>query len=108
VQKLLVFGLDLKLPLRSHRPSAPLWSSGVVMALLPDIEAELAPYEPRPHWGKLFAFNDDDLARRLARLPDFLELRTTYDPRASSPMPSSIGTPDTQGLQEPADAAGSL
>jgi hypothetical protein len=81
VQKLLVFGLDLKLPLRSHRPSAPLWSSGVVMALLPDIEAELAPYEPRPHWGKLFAFNDDDLARRLPRLPDFLELRTTYDPR---------------------------
>jgi len=47
------------------------------MALLPDIEAELAPYEPRPHWGKLFAFNDDDLARRLPRLPDFLELRTT-------------------------------
>jgi hypothetical protein len=31
--------------------------------------------------GKLFAFNDDDLARRLPRLPDFLELRTTYDPR---------------------------
>ena len=51
-----------------------------VMALLPDIEAELAPYEPRPHWGKLFAFNDEDLARRFPRLPDFLELRTTYDP----------------------------
>jgi D-arabinono-1,4-lactone oxidase len=51
------------------------------MALLPDIVAELAPYEPPPHWGKLFAFNDDDLARRLPRLPDFLELRTTYDPR---------------------------
>jgi xylitol oxidase len=51
-----------------------------VMALLPDLEAELAPYDPRPHWGKLFTFNDEDLARRFPRLPDFLELRTTYDP----------------------------
>jgi xylitol oxidase len=51
-----------------------------VVALLPDIEAELAPYAPRPHWGKLFTFNDDDLARRFPRLPDFLELRATYDP----------------------------
>lgn len=51
-----------------------------VMALLPDIEAALATYEPRPHWGKLFAFNEDALARRFPRLPDFLELRTTYDP----------------------------
>jgi alditol oxidase len=51
-----------------------------VMALLPDIEGALAPYEPRPHWGKLFMFNDDDLARRFPRLPDFLELRMTHDP----------------------------
>jgi alditol oxidase len=51
-----------------------------VMALLPEIEAALAPYEPRPHWGKLFVCNDDDLARRFPRLPDFLELATTYDP----------------------------
>jgi xylitol oxidase len=51
-----------------------------VMALLPDIEAVLATYEPRPHWGKLFVFSDEALARRFPRLPDFLELRTTYDP----------------------------
>jgi alditol oxidase len=51
-----------------------------VMALLPEIEAALAAYEPRPHWGKLFAFSDDDLARCIPRLPDFLELSTTYDP----------------------------
>ena len=50
------------------------------MALLPDIEAALAAYEPRPHWGKLFAFNDGDLARRFPRLQDFLDLRATYDP----------------------------
>ena len=51
-----------------------------VMALLPDIEVALAPYEPRPHWGKLFMFNDEDLARRFPRLPEFLDLTTTYDP----------------------------
>ena len=51
-----------------------------VMALLPDIEAALAPYEPRPHWGKLFVFNEEHLARRFPRLPEFLELTTTYDP----------------------------
>jgi xylitol oxidase len=51
-----------------------------VMALLADIEAALATYEPRPHWGKLFTFSDADLARRFPRLPDFLELTTTYDP----------------------------
>lgn len=51
-----------------------------VMALLSDIEAALAPYEPRPHWGKLFVFDDVDLSRRFPRLPEFLELMTTYDP----------------------------
>jgi len=51
-----------------------------VMALLPDIEAALAPYEPRPHWGKLFVLNDEQLARRFPRLPEFLDLTTTYDP----------------------------
>jgi len=51
-----------------------------VIALLPDIEAALATYEPRPHWGKLFVFNDEDLARRFPRLPEFLELASTYDP----------------------------
>ena len=51
-----------------------------VMALLPDIEAALSTYEPRPHWGKLFVLNNDDLARRFPRLPDFHELTTTYDP----------------------------
>jgi alditol oxidase len=51
-----------------------------VLALLADIEAALAPYEPRPHWGKLFVFNDELLARRFPRLPEFLELTTTYDP----------------------------
>jgi xylitol oxidase len=51
-----------------------------VLALLTDVQAALAPYQPRPHWGKLFLFNDEELARRFPRLPDFLELTTSYDP----------------------------
>jgi len=51
-----------------------------VSALLPDIEAALEPYEPRPHWGKLFALDKVALSGRFARLPDFLHLARTYDP----------------------------
>jgi hypothetical protein len=36
---------------------------------------------------KLFAFNDEALARRFPRLPDFLDLRTTYDPRGKFSNP---------------------
>ena len=58
-----------------------------VMALLADIEAALAPYEPRPHWGKLFVFTAEDLARRFPRLPDFVDLTRTYDPTGAFSNP---------------------
>ena len=58
-----------------------------VMALLPDIEAALAPYEPRPHWGKLFVFTAEDLARRFPRLPEFVDLTRTYDPTGTFSNP---------------------
>ncbi len=51
---------------------------GAVHALLPDIEEVLAPFEPRPHWGKLFAM--DDVTRRFPRLGDFVHLAHEYDP----------------------------
>jgi xylitol oxidase len=70
-----------------------------VMALLPDIEAALAPYEPRPHWGKLFVLNDNDLGGRFPRLPDFLELTTSYDPtgKFSNAFIQGIGRAATGG-----------
>jgi xylitol oxidase len=58
-----------------------------VMALLADIEAALGPYEPRPHWGKLFVFTAEDLARRFPRLPDFVDLTWTYDPTGTFSNP---------------------
>lgn len=51
-----------------------------VLGLLPDIEAELYPFDPTPHWGKLFAFERKDLAARFSRLDDFLALARELDP----------------------------
>ena len=49
-----------------------------VHALLPAIEEALAEFDPRPHWGKLFAMND--VAPRFPKFTDFMELREHYDP----------------------------
>ena len=51
-----------------------------VLALLPDIEAALAPFNPTPHWGKLFAMGRSELLERFDRLDDFLTLASTMDP----------------------------
>ena len=48
--------------------------------LLPVIEAELAPYKARPHWGKVFTTSPKVLRSLYERLPDFIELAKTYDP----------------------------
>lgn len=48
-----------------------------VEALLPEIEAGLAPFGARPHWGKLFAGRVDGLYPRLG---DFRALARELDP----------------------------
>jgi len=48
-----------------------------VVALL---ERQLAPFGPRPHWGKLFVTTPEDLRARYERLPDFLGLMRRLDP----------------------------
>ncbi len=52
-----------------------------VRSLLPLIERELAPFEPRPHWGKLFTMKPAVIRARYARLSDFVRLASSYDPR---------------------------
>ncbi len=52
-----------------------------VMQLLPMIEAELASFNYRPHWGKLFTIAPTLLHSRYERLPDFLNLVKEYDPQ---------------------------
>ena len=52
-----------------------------VMKLLPVIEKELAPYEPRPHWGKLFTTSPKQLKSIYKKMPEFVELARKYDPQ---------------------------
>ncbi|MET8160727.1 D-arabinono-1,4-lactone oxidase [Sphaerisporangium sp. NPDC005289] len=44
------------------------------------IEDRLAPYAPRPHWGKLFTVDPETLRSRYPRLGDFQALARRYDP----------------------------
>ena len=45
------------------------------------VEHALAPFDPRPHWGKLFALPPEYLRRVHPRLGDFLRLRRRLDPQ---------------------------
>lgn len=55
------------------------WPS--VKTLLPLIEKELAPFNPRPHWGKLFTMSPATLRPRYEKLPDFIQLAANHDPQ---------------------------
>jgi len=52
-----------------------------VSKLLPVIEKELAPFHPRPHWGKLFTFSPKQLHSSYSSLSAFVELSRKYDPQ---------------------------
>jgi xylitol oxidase len=55
--------------------------TAAVMKLLPIIEKELAPYNVRPHWGKIFTISPKILASRYEKLADFKKLVASYDPK---------------------------
>jgi xylitol oxidase len=61
-----------------HFTWKPDWPA--VRRLLPVIERELAPFEARPHWGKLFTMPPAELQSRYTRLADFRRLASKYDP----------------------------
>ena len=52
-----------------------------VAALLPEIEERLAPFAPRPHWGKVFTLDPAAVQAQYPRLADFRALRDRLDPR---------------------------
>ncbi len=52
-----------------------------VQKVLPVIERELAPFHPRPHWGKLFTMRSERLRASYEKLPEFVELSRKYDPQ---------------------------
>jgi xylitol oxidase len=51
--------------------------------LLPVVEEALAPFDPRPHWGKMFVAGTKDLENRYERLPDFRRLAERLDRRGA-------------------------
>lgn len=62
-----------------HFTWQPNWTA--VQALLPLIEQQLAPFEPRPHWGKVFTMPAAQVQARYPRLADFRALLRQYDPQ---------------------------
>lgn len=51
-----------------------------VMAVLPLIEERLAPFQARPHWGKLFTMTAEQLHPLYPRWADFQALLRRFDP----------------------------
>lgn len=52
-----------------------------VRSLLPIIEDQLAAFDARPHWGKLFMMSPTRLQSLYQKLPDFQRLLQHYDPQ---------------------------
>jgi alditol oxidase len=62
-----------------HFTWKPDWPA--VSKLLPVIERELAPFDVRPHWGKLFTISPAQLHSSYQKIPAFIELSRRYDPK---------------------------
>ncbi len=62
-----------------HFTWKPEWPA--VRAVLPMIEAQLAPFAPRPHWGKLFTLPAVQLDPHYPRVVDFRAILKRYDPQ---------------------------
>jgi len=62
-----------------HFTWKPEWPE--VQKVLPMIEEQLRPFQPRPHWGKLFTLPPARLEPGYARLPQFRQLLARYDPK---------------------------
>ncbi len=54
-----------------------------VAAVVPAVEEALAPFAPRPHWGKVFTTPPDDVRARYARADDFRHLAAELDPKGT-------------------------
>jgi xylitol oxidase len=58
-----------------------------VEEVLAELEAALAPFDPRPHWGKVFRAGAAELAPRYPRHADFAALAARLDPRGAFRTP---------------------
>lgn len=51
-----------------------------VLEVLPAIEAQLKPFDARPHWGKVYTMPVDDVWSKYERFADFRAMVRKYDP----------------------------
>jgi alditol oxidase len=61
-----------------HFTWKPEWDA--VKQILPQIEAQLKPFNPRPHWAKLFTIPPAQLQGQYARLAEFKAFVKQHDP----------------------------
>jgi xylitol oxidase len=62
-----------------HFTWKPDWPN--VSKVLPVIEKELAPFQARPHWGKLFTVSPERLRSLYEKMPEFIALSKVFDPQ---------------------------
>jgi xylitol oxidase len=62
-----------------HFTWKPEWPA--VREILPQIEAKLAPFQPRPHWAKLFTIPPATIAAQYPKMADYKALVAKYDPQ---------------------------
>ena len=77
---------DLWLSQATERPSLAIhftWKNEpeAVARLAPQIQAALAPFDARPHWGKWNTMTVDDIALLYPKLPEFVVLAERMDPQ---------------------------
>jgi len=66
-----------RLSLAIHFTWKPEWPA--VRQVLPQIEAALEPFAPRPHWGKLFTMAPERVQNRYAKLGEFKKMLARHD-----------------------------
>jgi alditol oxidase len=76
---------DLWLSTCYHRDSVAFhftWiaDTAAVLPVVTELERQLAPFAPRPHWGKVFTTPPEEFRSSYERLPDFLALMHHFDP----------------------------
>jgi xylitol oxidase len=77
---------DLWMSTAHDRPSLAIhftWKlePDAVLNVLPEVEAKLAPFQARPHWGKVFTLGLSTLAPLYPRINDYRALTHEFDPK---------------------------
>ncbi|MDH6462267.1 xylitol oxidase [Micromonospora sp. A200] len=54
--------------------------AAAVLPVVAEVEQRLAPFAPRPHWGKVFTLDRSSVAAAFGRYADFAALLTELDP----------------------------